>query len=296
MSTDVPFDDPTALARFGRLEVVARLLIEGRLLGRHRSPFRGGSAEFVEHRQYTPGDELRHIDWRAYAKSGQYYVKQFEEQTNLRAYLLVDASGSMGYAGRTLSKYSYARVLAAALAYLLLSQRDACGLVTFADRVLDRWPPSTSQTTFQQITQLLEARECGEETQLAAVLEAVLPTLQRRSLVFLLSDGFDDVPALAATLKLFRSARHEIVFLQVVAPEEEDFTFTRPTLFRDLEVSGRQQLVDPLRLRSSYLEQYREFNRRLAECCLEAGIDHVKVVTSQPYHEVLGAYLAERSR
>lgn len=289
-----PLADPTALARFGSLEVVARLLVEGYLLGRHRSPYHGASVEFVEHRQYAPGDEIRHIDWRAYAKTGEYYVKRFEEETNLRAYLLVDASGSMAYAGRTLSKYDYARTAAAALAYLLLAQRDACGLVTFADRLLDRWEPSVSQTTFQQIVQLLEARRPGQESRLADVLQAVLPTLKRRCLLFLLTDGFDRREDLARVLQQFRAARHELVFLQIVAPEEEEFPFQRPTQFRNLEIVGDQQLVDPLRLRAAYLEQYQAFCRGLAGDCAAAGIDYVKVVTSEPYERVLGAYLARR--
>ena len=129
------------LAKFGRLEVVAKLIVEGYLIGQHKSPFKGSSVEFVEHRQYYPGDEIRHIDWRAYAKTGRFYVKEYEEETNLRCQLLVDCSGSMGYRGQTLSKYDYARQLAASLAYLLLSQRDACGLMTFTRR----WPTGSSR-------------------------------------------------------------------------------------------------------------------------------------------------------
>lgn len=295
MTTAPTLDDPTALAKFGRLEVVAKLLVEGYLLGQHKSPFKGTSVEFVEHRQYTPGDELRHIDWRAYAKTGDYYVKQFEEETNLRAYLLVDVSGSMAYAGKTLSKLDYAKTTAAALAYLLLTQRDACGLVTFADRVLDRREPATQQSTFPELVQLLEARSPGREGSLANVLAEVLPSLKRRSLIWLMTDGFDQPAALSAVLKLFRAAGHDLVFLQIAAPEEETFPFRRPTLFRDLEHPAQHRPVDPLQLRQSYLERYRAFCHVLQQDCAAAGIDHVKLLTSEPYSRVLGAYLTRRA-
>jgi uncharacterized protein (DUF58 family) len=291
-----PIDDPSTLAQFGRLEVVARLLVEGYLLGQHQSPFKGTSVEFVEHRQYTPGDELRHIDWRAYAKTGEYYVKQFEEETNLRAYLLVDVSGSMAYAGKTLSKLDYAKTVAAALAYLLLTQRDACGLVTFADHILDRREPATQAGTFPEFVQLLEAREPGREGRLAAVLSEVLPTLKRRCLVWLLTDGFDDPAALAAALRMFRASGHDLVFLQIAAPEEETFPFRRPTLFRDLEQPAQHRPVDPLQIRRSYLDRYQAFCDTLKRDCAAAGIDHVKLLTSEPYSQSLGAYLTMRAQ
>lgn len=294
MPTEPPFHDPTALARFGRLEVVARLLVEGYLIGRHRSPFKGASVEFVEHRHYTTGDEIRHIDWRAYAKTGKYFVKQFEEETNLRAYLLVDASGSMGYAGKTLSKLDYAKVLAATLAYLLQQQRDACGLITFSDHVLDRRDPATQTSTFPQLSQLLENRRPGGEGRITAVMDEIQPILKRRSLVFLFTDGFDDVDSLAARLRQFRSAGHDLVFFQIAAPEEEDFPFRRPTRFRNLENLQEQRPVDPFRLRSSYLGRYRAFCDALVRECGAAGIDHVKLRTDEPYHVALGAFLTRR--
>src|SRR6478752_1998438 len=148
--------DPTALAKIGGLEVVARQLVEGYMIGQHKSPFKGSSVEFVEHRQYYPGDEIKHIDWRAFGKTGHYYVKEYEEETNLRSYLIVDCSGSMAYHGATISKFQYARQLAAALAYLLLAQRDACGLITFDSKIVDRHEPSSNRQSFQQIINLLE--------------------------------------------------------------------------------------------------------------------------------------------
>lgn len=288
--------DPTALASIGGLEVVAKLVVEGYMIGQHKSPFKGSSVEFVEHRQYYPGDEIRHIDWRAFGKTGHYYVKEYEEQTNLRSYLLVDCSGSMAYRGETMSKFQYARQLAAALAYLLFAQRDACGLITFDTKVADRWEPSSNRLSFQRITSLLEARQPGQETQLSEVFMQILPTLKRRSLIFIISDCFDRIESLTAALKLFRAAHHEVVLFQVVAPEEEEFPFKHPTQFRSLEKIGHRVLADPYRLRKQYLDQYKTFCQELLRQCGNAGVDYRKHRTDEPYDKALGAFLDFRVR
>lgn len=287
-------DDPTALAKFGGLEVVAKMIVEGYMIGQHKSPFKGSSVEFVEHRQYYPGDEIRHIDWRAYGKTGHYYVKEYEEETNLRAYLLVDCSGSMAYRGKTISKFDYARQLAAALAYLLLGQRDACGLITFDTAVADRWEPSTNRETFGQIVRFLQARRPGNEGRLSEVLTKILPTLKRRCLLFLFTDGFDDLEPLGTALKQLRLARHEVAFIQITAPEEEEFPFKQPTQFRSLERTGREILTDPHRLRKQYLTRFKAFREGLIKHCGSAGIDFLSLKTNQPYQLALGEFLNER--
>lgn len=294
--TTAELSDPTALARFGKLDVVARLVVEGYMIGQHKSPFKGSSVEFVEHRQYYPGDEIRHIDWRAFGKTGRYYIKEFEEETNLRAYLLVDGSGSMAYGKSTLTKFDYARQLAAALGYLLVGQRDAVGLMTFDTAVRERVEPAASPKTFQRITETLEQFQPGGETSLAGVFAEMVPLLKRRSLVFILSDFFDSLKPLTQVLKQFRHARHEVILLQVLAPEEEDFPFTRPTQFRSLERSRHRILVDPHRLRAVYLEQFRKFEDDLARVCGNAAVDFHKIGTNEPYQKSLGAYLDARSR
>ena len=291
-----PLQDPTALAKFGQIDVVARLLVEGYMIGQHQSPFKGSSVEFVEHRQYYPGDEIRHIDWRAFGKTGRYYIKEFEEETNLRAYLLVDGSGSMAYGQSTLSKFEYARYLASALGYLLVGQRDAVGLVTFDTQVRERIEPSTNPQNFRRITESLQNWKPGAETSLAGVFSKLIPTLKRRSLVILVSDFFDEIEPLRQALKQFRHDRHEVILFQVVAPEEEDFPFTRPTQFRSLEKSSHRILVDPNRLRSIYLEQYGKYEEELQQTCGNLGVDLVRLTTAEPYHKALGAYLNARSR
>lgn len=293
---DVPLSDPTALAKFGKLEVVAKLVVEGYLIGQHKSPFKGASIEFVEHRQYYPGDEIRHIDWRAFGKTGKYYIKEYEDETNLRAYLLVDASGSMNYAGKTLSKWHYARQVAAAMGYLLLSQRDAVGMMTFDTAVRDIAEPSTAAHSFERIATMLGEREPGGETSLGDVLAGIVPTLKRRSLVFVVSDLFDEVEKVLAAMKELRHSRHEVVLLHIVAPEEEDFPFARPTMFRNLERLANRVLVDPHRLRKHYLENYRRFCKELAAGCGALGCDYFKLQTTDPYDRALGEYLDTRSR
>ncbi len=264
--------------------------------GQNKSPFKGASVEFVEHRQYYPGDEIRHIDWRAYGKTGKYYVKEYEDETNLRAYLLVDTSGSMGYSGRTLSKLAYARLLACALGYLLLQQRDAVGLMTFDHTVRERIEPSTRPQTFNRMTTILENCQPGGETSLSAALVQIRPLLKRRSLIVVLTDAFDDLDPLMAALRQFRHAHHEVVLLQIVAPEEEDFAFQNPTQFRSIERPAHRQLVDPNRYRAHYLERYQTFCEELHRQSGAARIDHEKIVTTTPFTEALGQFLDARIR
>ena len=294
-ATEAPLDDPTALAKFGKLDVVARLLVEGYMIGQHKSPYKGASVEFVEHRQYYPGDEIRHIDWRAYGKTGRYYIKEYEEETNLRCYLLVDGSGSMNYGQSTLTKFNYARYLAAALGYLLLSQRDGVGLITFDTEIRARLEPSTNPIHFQRLAETLQNFQPGNETSLGKVFERIVPTLKRRSLVVIISDFFDKIDPLRAALEMFRHSKHEVMMLQIAAPEEEDFPFSRPTLFRSLELDTHRVLVDPHRLRAIYLEQYNAFQKELQTVCGNAQVDLLKLVTNQPYDKSLGQYLASRA-
>lgn len=291
-----PFHDPSALANFGQLDVIARLIVEGSMIGQHKSPFKGASVEFVEHRHYSPGDEIRHIDWRALGKTGKYYVKEFEEETNLRAYLLLDVSGSMGYAASTLSKFEYARILAASLGYLLHIQRDAVGLITFDTQVRDRFEPSTSSRNFRLMTSALADCKPGQETRLSTVLSGLIPTLKRRSIVILISDFFDDPEKLQQALQMFRRSRHEVILLQVIAPEEAEFPFDKPTQFRSLERETHRLLVDPHRLRQLYLKQFAAFQDQLKQIAAGCGNDLVVMQTKDPFDQALGAYLSWRTQ
>ena len=201
--------------------------------GLHKSPFKGFSVEFAEHRHYGPGDEIRHIDWRAFGKTDRYYVKEYEEETNLKAYLVVDTSGSMGYAGRTrmgrVSKFEYARQLAAALAYLMISQRDAVGLITFDTAIRSMIPALSAPCHFSVLCKSLSDAQVGGETPLSGILHGLAERIRRRGLVIVLSDGFDKLDELTNALQHLRHRRHEVLFFHVLAPEEEEFPFRRPS-------------------------------------------------------------------
>lgn len=295
-SPNPPIDDPTALSKFAKLEVIAKLIVEGFMMGLHKSPFKGNSVEFVEHRQYNPGDEVRHIDWRAFGKTGEYYIKEYEEETNLRAYLLVDASGSMSYGESTLTKYEYGRLLAASLGYMLTKQRDAVGLRIFDTKVRTMLEPSASPRQFQKLVHELEQHSPGDETSLSNVFAQIIPRLKKRSLVIIVSDFFDRIEPLTEALKQFRNSRHEVVLFQTIAPEEETFPFSKPTQFRNLERADDRKLVDPHRLRTHYIEQFEKFRADLTQVCGNAGVDFFPVTTDQPIHIALGEYLSSRSR
>ena len=293
VSSGLPVD-VLQLMQSGSLELIAQQLVEGVMMGHHRSPFKGSSVEFVEHREYHRGDELRHIDWRAFGKTGRYYVKEFEDETSLNARLIVDASGSMGYAGRGVSKFRYASVFAAALTWLLLVQRDSVGMTLVDTKIRAEVRPTSNRQSFAEFTQLLQKTAPGGETSLADVLQPLLPTLGRRGLVILLSDCFDDVGRLCEVLQRYRHANHEVVLFRIAADEEETFPFDRPTQFVSLEQSGLRQRTDPLRLRAEYLRQYHEFAQCLSEECGRLGISYTRLLTSTPLQQALGEWLSER--
>jgi uncharacterized protein (DUF58 family) len=288
---------PDALARFGRLELLARLTVEGVMTGLHKSPFKGFSVEFAEHRQYGPGDEIRHIDWRAFGKTDRYFVKEYEEETNLKAYLVLDASGSMGYAGSKAagSKFEHARGLAASLAHLMIGQRDAVGLTTFDAEVRTTIPPRSAPGHLSVLCRAMEGATVGGETALSGVLRALADRIKKRGLVVILSDGFDRADALLEALRSLRKRRHEVLFFQTTAPEEEEFPFNRPARFRNLERPASDMRVDPAVLRAEYLERFNEHRRALREGLLAMNADYHPAPTSRPIDRILLDYLSERS-
>jgi len=288
--------DPTELAKAGGLALVARRVVEGYLSGIHRSPFKGFSVEFAEHRQYYPGDEIRRIDWRAFGKTDRYFVKEYEDETNLKAMIVVDASGSMGYRGKQkTSKFEYAQHVAASLAYLLLGQLDAVGLLTHDAKPRLMVPPRTSSKHLLQILKTLEQTEVGGETSLGAVWDEIAGKhLKRRGLVILISDCFDDIVPIARALRHLRYRKHEVILFQILAPEEIDFPFNSPTKFRNLEVKGADKIVDARRLREEYLKNFAEHAAKLKRLAEELQIDIRSLRTDEPVDRVLGEYLALR--
>ena len=291
--------DPTELRKYAGLTLLARQVVEGFLTGVHRSPYKGFSVEFAEHRQYTPGDEIRHIDWRAVGKTDRYYVKEYEEETNLKAYLLVDASGSMAYRGsnKALSKFEYAQHVAASLSYLMLHQMDAVGLITLDTRVRDLIPPKANPKHLLRVLTTLENTAPGGETAMAPLWhELAGHHLKRRGMVFILSDFFDQLDPLMKALQHLRHRNHEVVLLHVLAPEELEFPFKRLTQFRNLESREQKVLVDTRRLRDDYLANFERFRNDLKERAGRLHVDYHLLRTDEPVDRALGIYLSRRQR
>ena len=292
--TDPRFD-PTALVGSNRLEVLARTLVEGFISGLHRSPYKGASVEFAEHRQYTFGDEIRHIDWHAFGKTDRYFVKEFEEETNLRAYILVDSSASMAYGGGKVTKFQYARLLACVLAYLLLRQRDAVGLAVVDSEVREYVPPSAAPQHFRLLSERLEGCVPEGETALAPLFDDLAEQFHRRGLVIILSDFFDDTEHLIKALQHFRFKRHDLICIHILDPDEIEFPFSRMTEFIHLESESERLILDPAAIRAQYLDRFQAFLDEFREGARQSDIDYVEVQTDTPYDRVLARFLFRRA-
>ena len=299
--------------RIASLRLVARQAVEGLTAGRHRSPHKGSSVEFKEHRPYVPGDELRNIDWKAFGKSDRLYIREFEEETSLRCMLLVDQSGSMAYRGdRAISltqdanpaaakgawwegtKQEYAAGLASALAYLLLSSQDSVGLITFDSKLRDYIPPRSLPSHLQVLLTMMAQDRRGGETDLGTVLRQASVKLPRRGLVVLISDGFGDVESLGRSLALLRASRQDIIFLQVLDPDEIDFPFRERIEFRDLEIDNQKEVIDGRQIRDRYLESLQRHNAMIASACRRHRVDHLMITTDQPLVETLARFVVMR--
>lgn len=287
--------DPTQLSRYGWLTLLAREIVEGFLTGVHKSPYKGFSVEFAEHRQYFPGDEIRHIDWRVYGKTDRYYIKEYEEETNLRCYLLVDASGSMAYKGsKGVSKFEYAQFVAGSLAYLMLHQLDAVGLITHDTKIRQRMDPRASSKHLLHLLHALEKTKPGGETSLAPLWHDLASKLKRRGMIVILSDCFDRIDQLMHALRHLRHQRQEILLLHILAPDEIEFPFKKWTQFRNLENTSQRTLVDPHRLRKEYLANFNSFCKQLREQSAQMRIDYHQMRTDEPVDRALGIYLSKR--
>jgi len=297
--------DPVAVSKLSNMELRARLIVEGFITGLHRSPYHGFSVEFAEHRPYNPGDELRHVDWKVYAKTDRFYVKQYEEETNLRHYVVLDTSPSMRYKGEAeLSKLEYGSYLAAGLHNLMLKQRDATGLIGFDETVHTLRPPKATPGYLNQLLVALEQlhdEEPGDRrTSAAAALDEVAERIGRRSLVVVITDLFENIGAHDDLLKSLRHLRHRghevIVFHVLEGQTERRFNFPdRPMLFRDVE-TGDEVTLQPAQLRDHYEEAVEHFTDTFRRNCLEHDIDFAELDTNKAYDTALMAYLNKRSR
>lgn len=287
--------DPQTLAKLQGLELRARSIVEGYVAGAHRSPFHGFSVEFAEHREYVPGDDLRYVDWKAFGKTDRIYLKQYEEETNLVCYLLLDVSESMTYKSddAAMSKLDYARSVAASLAYLVLNQQDGVGLTTFDADVRALIRPSAHPTHLSAMLHAMEVQPSQAKTTLGPIFHDLAERFKKRGIVIVLSDLFDDVDSLIAGLKHLRHRRHEVILFHVIDPAEEDFPFRSLTMFKGLE-GLPELLVDPHALRKAYVEEFQHFVRDVKTGCHARQIDYVPLRTDRPLDLALSTYLAAR--
>jgi len=287
--------DPEVVSRLKTMEMRARLVVEGFITGLHKSPYHGFSVEFAEHRQYMPGDPIRNIDWKVFAKSDRYFVKEFEEETNLKAYLLLDSSGSMKYTSGKITKLQYASYLAAALSFLMLKQRDAVGLVAFAEKIQQYIPPKSTGAHLHALLLGLEKLEPADKTNVPLALHEMAERIKRRGLIVVLSDLLDDPARVLAGLKHFRHRNHEVIVFHILDPYERRLLFPDETIFKDME-TGEEVSTVPWQIRAEYQKSVEGFIDRYARECRQSLIDYVVVDTAQTYDTALFAYLAKRGR
>jgi uncharacterized protein (DUF58 family) len=287
--------NPQTLAKLEGLQLRARLIVEGYVSGVHRSPFHGFSIEFAEHREYVPGDDLRYVDWKVFGKTDKIYLKQYEEETNLVSYMLLDTSESMRYQGpdAAMSKLEYAQCIAGALSYLVLQQQDSVGLVTFDKEVRALVRASSNPSHLKQLLHVMEESVPERKTATGPIFHDLAERLKKRGVVLILSDLFDDVASMIAGLKHFRHRRHEVIVFHVLDPAELDFPFRQTTLFRGMEQLP-DVLTDPRSLRKAYLEEFQKFVTAVKKGCRAHRIDYVQMRTDQPLDVALSSYLSSR--
>lgn len=286
--------DPETIAKLGNIEMKARLVVEGFITGLHRSPYHGFSVEFAEHRQYRQGDEIRHIDWKVFARTNKYYVKQFEEETNLRSMIAVDASASMKYSSKgIISKFEYASYLAASLALLMIKQRDAVGLCTYDTDIKNFLPPNSKPSYISEILKTLETTSPANETGTANSLNLLAERIKRRGLVIIISDLFDNPESVLNGLKHFRHKKHEVIVFHTLDPREIDFNLGRAATFKDME-TGEEIISQPYQMKISYQNAVKEFIDTIKKECRNHNIDYNLIDTSMPFDKALRDYLTKR--
>jgi uncharacterized protein (DUF58 family) len=286
--------DPLVLAKISTMSLRARHVVEGLLSGLHASPYRGYSVEFAEHREYAPGDEIRRIDWKAYGKFDRYFVKEYEEETNLRTYLLLDASASMAYGSQGITKFEYGCYLAVSLAYLMLRQGDDVGLVTFSDQIQRYIPPRSGMKHMRALTRHLEGTSPHGETHFDQVLREVAGKVNRRSIIIVISDLFDTPESVVRVLKYFRHRRNELMVFHLLDHNELEFPFDRLTVFEDMEEPTHRLLADPRSIRQAYQQQIQAFIDDYRQAFRREAIDYNLFPTTTPLDIALTRYLARR--
>jgi uncharacterized protein (DUF58 family) len=289
--------DPKTLDKIRTLDLRARLVVDGFITGQHKSPYNGMAVEFASHREYVQGDEIKHIDWKVWSKTDRFYIKQYEEETNLKMTILLDCSKSMRYGDQTdqWSKFDYASTAAGCLAYLAQQQQDSVGLVTFDNDIRKKLPNSSHPSHLRLMLHELENTEPDHKTDVGDIFTRLAEEIGKRGMVVLVSDLFCDIETLKNSLQHFRHRRHEVVVFHVMHEHELTFPFQDNTLFKGLEIDA-QLLTEPRALRDAYLASVERYLHNVRKMCAACGIDHVLMNTSEPLDAVLSGYLAFRDR
>lgn len=298
MNAYAKYFQPEVLGKISRLELRARHVVEGFVSGMHRSPYKGFSVEFASHRPYAPGDDIRHIDWRVFGKADRFFIKEYEEETNMRVHLVLDCSGSMAYPEHVgterMTKWTYAATVAASLAHLLIHQQDAVGLSLFDNELRRQLPVSTNRLSLRDVAGTIESTSPRDATGVKAVFPRLAGSIPRRGMVVIISDLLMNVDDLIQGLQRFRYARHDVVVLHVLDRDEIEFPFVDRTLFEGMELAGQELMTDPQTLRGAYLDALNGFLRRVRSACLNLRVDYTLLSTADGLDVALSAFLATR--
>ena len=286
---------PEMVAVLNSMALRARLVVEGYIIGQHRSPYHGFSVEFAEHRAYGPGDEIRHIDWRLFGKTERLYVKRYEEETNLRAHIILDTSRSMLYKSGTVSKLNYANSLAASLSYLMINQQDAAGLVQFSNKIDTFIPPKSKPSHLNIILKQLDDNKTGKDTKIENVFHRMAERIDKRGIVILISDLLDDPVEVINGLKHFRHKNQEVIVFHILDRKELEFDFNSRTRFLDME-SGEEIITEPWHIRSNYTELISGLQKYYQKECRESLIDYVPIFTDENLDKSITGYLNKRRK
>ena len=303
MEEALKYLQPDVVSKLANMELRARMVVEGFITGMHKSPYHGFSVEFAEHRQYMPGDEIRRVDWKVYGKTDRYYIKQYEEETNLKSYIILDASASMSFSSeipdqkneKRISKLEYASFIAAALSYLMVQQRDAVGLTVYDSDVRLTLPPHATKAYLRRILVELEKLSAGNTTGTARSLHQMAERITRRGLIIILSDLFDDPSKVIAALKHFRHNHHDVLVMQILDPLERSFAFGGDAVFKDLETT-EEMMTQPYHIQQAYQREMHAFLERYKRECRENNIDYVLLDTTTPFDIALFQYINKRKK
>lgn len=288
--------NPSTISKLNSLELKARMVVEGFMVGFHKSPYHGFSVEFSQHRPYMQGDDLKNVDWKVYGKTEKYFIKQYEEETNLKSYIILDTSRSMSYKSENdISKLNYGIILAAALSYLMNKQQDAVGLALYSEKVTKILPPKASKTYLQELLKQLSSITAADKTNTASSLGEIAEKIRRRGLVIIISDFFDDIDTVIKSLKKFSYKKNEVIVFQILDPLERSFAFGKDAIFKDMETL-EEMTTQPYQIQKAYKEAMLEFTGKIKRECLNANFDYNLIDTSTPFDTALYTYIQKRTR